>query len=85
MEVKFKTCQGIEKYDATEMTKEEFKKIMWEEDTPQYVIISETEAYNNTYTCSGGYAGTCNCMSHPQKEWIRFNPTTGAREKTLSI
>lgn len=76
--VKFATCQGIYEYDATDMTKVEYEKIKWNRDTPEYVKINDDEAYFNEFTCLGGYAGTCNCMSHPRKKWIRFNPTTGS-------
>lgn len=76
--VKFATCQGIYEYDATDMTKAEYEKIKLNRDTPEFIKISDKEAYFNEYTCLGGYAGTCNCMSHPRKKWIRFNPTTGS-------
>ena len=49
-------------------------------DTPEYVKINDDEAYFNEFTCLGGYAGTCDCMSHPRKKWIRFNPTTGSHK-----
>lgn len=70
---------GKQEFEAEEMTKEEFDKIKPQRDTPDVVKISEEEAYYNNYTCisSYRYGGTCNCISHPTKEWIKFNPTTG--------
>ena len=53
------------------MSKEEFEKIRMNRDTPEFVLVDGTLMYNE-YTCLAGYAGTCNCMSHPLKRWGRF-------------
>lgn len=75
--VKFHTIGGMYEYDASDMTKEEFEKIRHNKHTPTYVKINDTEAYFNDYTCLSGFDGTCNCMCHPRKSWLKFNPTTG--------
>lgn len=62
--------------EAVEMTAEEFDAIKWKRDTPDFVIVGGV-GYWNSHTCLSGYAGTCNCFSHPRKEWRQFDPVTG--------
>lgn len=61
---------------AIELSPDEFEEIKWKRDTPDFVI-SGGVGYYNSYTCLSGYSGTCNCFTHPRKEWTKFNPVTG--------
>ena len=63
--------------EAVEMPLDEFEEIKWTRDTPDFVV-ADGIGYWNSHTCYGGYSGTCNCFSHPRKEWREFDPVSGA-------
>jgi len=57
------------------MNNDEFESIMMDKYSPDLVYnTDEDELYYNNFTCYGSYyyGGTCNCISHPVKEWIKF-------------
>lgn len=64
-------CYGLRflRQTAEVMTEAEFRAIEDEKDTPVYVVVGD-KLYYNSYTCYAGFDGTCNCFSHPRKEWI---------------
>lgn len=53
---------------AVIMSEDEFAGIKNEKETPSYVVVGNKLFYNS-YTCCAGFDGTCNCVSHPRKEW----------------
>lgn len=62
--------------EAVELNHDEWEEIKYNRDTPDFVV-SDGVGYWNSYTCLSGYSGTCRCINHPRKEWIRFDPVTG--------
>ena len=62
--------------EAVEMTAEQFAGIRLKRDTPDFTIVDGV-GFWNSHTCLSGYSGTCNCFSHPRKEWRRFDPVSG--------
>lgn len=64
-------------YEAVELKPEEFDRIWKAENTPEFVVTTDGIGWFNERTCHNGYRGTCNCVSHDRKRWVRFNPDTG--------
>jgi len=61
--------------DCEAMSRDEFDSIKGDKITPDLVYITDEDKLKlNQYTCysSYRYGGTCNCISHPTKEWIDF-------------
>jgi hypothetical protein len=60
--------------EAEEMTMEEFEKIENKKDTPDFVHIAGSDfLLYNDYTCTQGFDGTCQCLSHPRKSWMTWS------------
>ena len=81
-DVLFNTIYGAVNYEAEEMTREEFESsVRLEKDSPGIVVISDEVkvAHFNDFTCYSShlFGGTCNCINHQPKVWIKFDPTTG--------
>lgn len=73
MIVEISTYSGKYTIEPEKMTKEEFEKIRHEEETPMFVwITGEAKLLFNSYTCHGGFSGTCYCLSHKRKQWDDF-------------
>jgi hypothetical protein len=79
MEVLFNTAYGLRNFHAEIMSIEEFEKIKGNKYTPSFVYINDEVAFYNDYTCLSSYkfGGTCNCINHSPKHWMKFNPRTG--------
>lgn len=63
--------------EAVEMTAKEFQAQWRYRDLTGFVLLDNGTAWYNQQTCKNGYKGRCNCISHPTKEWVQFDPKTG--------